>query len=226
MSLCSFGRRKTSLWRHRLWPYERERSSGGWRRSPEHKGSNGRGGSPASDEGFRFSASVLKPVLVCIPGSPKTTLCFVSGQQRPGFCPKVPKDSPGICLHGCSGDDSCPKGMKCCSNGCGYVCKKPVFKVSTNQPRVGQGCQQHPSGLCWNRGLLTCLPHMRIRKTPRERGWRQQAASSKASSLKRSPIPGEPWWVQMRYVSMILDAQVILKIYIYLFWLHRVNYHM
>ena len=91
----------------------------------------------------------------------------------------MPKDSPGICLHGCSGDDSCPKGMKCCSNGCGYVCKKPVFKVSTNQPRVGQGCQQHPSGLCWNRGLLTCLPHMGIRKTPRERGWRQQGVGHK-----------------------------------------------
>ena len=96
----------------------------------------------------------------------------VSGKQRPGFCPEVPKDSPGICLNGCSGDDSCPKGMKCCSNGCGYICKKPVFKVSTNQPRAGQGCQQHPSGLCWNRGLLTCPLHMGIWKTPRKRGWK------------------------------------------------------
>ncbi|CAI9162598.1 unnamed protein product [Rangifer tarandus platyrhynchus] len=52
----------------------------------------------------------------------------IKGKQRPGFCPEVPKDSPGICLNGCSGDDSCPKGMKCCSNGCGYICKKPVFK--------------------------------------------------------------------------------------------------
>ena len=152
--------------------------------------SQGCGRSLASDEGFRAPAAVLKPVLVTIPDCTKPSC--VSGRQRPGFCPEVPKDSPGICLHGCSGDDSCPKGMKCCSNGCGYICKKPVFKVSTNQPRAGQGCQQHPSGLFWNRGLLTCPLHMGIWKTLRERGWRQLAASSKASSLKRSPIPGEP----------------------------------
>ncbi|XP_016066156.1 PREDICTED: WAP four-disulfide core domain protein 18-like [Miniopterus natalensis] len=43
--------------------------------------------------------------------------------QRPGFCPEVPKGTFGICIESCSGDGSCPKGMKCCSNGCGHVCK-------------------------------------------------------------------------------------------------------
>uniref|UniRef100_A0A8C6FM90 WAP domain-containing protein n=1 Tax=Moschus moschiferus TaxID=68415 RepID=A0A8C6FM90_MOSMO len=59
---------------------------------------------------------------------------------RSGFCPEVPKGTLGTCAEMCSGDDSCPKGMKCCSNGCGHVCKTAVFRVSTNQPCTGQGC--------------------------------------------------------------------------------------
>ncbi|KAB0367338.1 hypothetical protein FD755_020662 [Muntiacus reevesi] len=55
------------------------------------------------------------------------------GRQRPGFCPELPKGTVGICVERCSGDDSCPKGMKCCSNGCGHVCKAAVFK------KVGSG---------------------------------------------------------------------------------------
>ncbi|XP_045368249.1 WAP four-disulfide core domain protein 18 [Camelus bactrianus] len=50
------------------------------------------------------------------------------GRQRPGVCPEVPKGMAGICAEMCSGDESCPKGMKCCSNGCGHVCKLPVPK--------------------------------------------------------------------------------------------------
>uniref|UniRef100_G3UDN6 WAP domain-containing protein n=1 Tax=Loxodonta africana TaxID=9785 RepID=G3UDN6_LOXAF len=48
------------------------------------------------------------------------------GRERPGVCPEVPKDVLGACIELCSGDESCPKGMKCCSNGCGHVCKTPV----------------------------------------------------------------------------------------------------
>ncbi|OWK14512.1 hypothetical protein Celaphus_00000681 [Cervus elaphus hippelaphus] len=55
------------------------------------------------------------------------------GRQRPGFCPELPKGTVGICVERCSGDDSCPVGMKCCSNGCGHVCKGAVFK------KVGSG---------------------------------------------------------------------------------------
>uniref|UniRef100_A0A8C6RE93 WAP four-disulfide core domain protein 18-like n=2 Tax=Nannospalax galili TaxID=1026970 RepID=A0A8C6RE93_NANGA len=48
--------------------------------------------------------------------------------QKPGVCPTVPPGTFGICVEKCSGDESCPKEMKCCSNGCGHVCKSPVFK--------------------------------------------------------------------------------------------------
>ncbi|CAI9162599.1 unnamed protein product [Rangifer tarandus platyrhynchus] len=55
------------------------------------------------------------------------------GQQRPGFCPELPKGTVGICVERCSGDYSCPEGMKCCSNGCGHVCKAAVFN------KIGSG---------------------------------------------------------------------------------------
>nr|XP_048302603.1 WAP four-disulfide core domain protein 18-like isoform X2 [Myodes glareolus] len=46
--------------------------------------------------------------------------------QKPGACPKVPPNTVGACVERCSGDDSCPGKTKCCSNGCGHVCKSPV----------------------------------------------------------------------------------------------------
>ncbi|OQV12699.1 hypothetical protein BV898_13020 [Hypsibius exemplaris] len=42
---------------------------------------------------------------------------------KPGKCPFV--TGRGICLERCRGDDSCPGAQKCCSNGCGHVCKAP-----------------------------------------------------------------------------------------------------
>ncbi|XP_014393258.1 PREDICTED: WAP four-disulfide core domain protein 18-like [Myotis brandtii] len=48
------------------------------------------------------------------------------GGVKPGLCPKLPKDAIGLCVEKCSGDDSCPGEMKCCSNGCGHVCKRAI----------------------------------------------------------------------------------------------------
>ncbi|KFO22358.1 Extracellular peptidase inhibitor [Fukomys damarensis] len=59
-------------------------------------------------------------------------------QQKPGDCPEVPRGQFGICAEACSGDQSCPGEQKCCRNGCGHVCKSPVFKVSINLSRVVQ----------------------------------------------------------------------------------------
>uniref|UniRef100_UPI00402BD72E WAP four-disulfide core domain protein 18-like n=1 Tax=Arvicanthis niloticus TaxID=61156 RepID=UPI00402BD72E len=49
--------------------------------------------------------------------------------EKPGACPKTSPGSIGICVEQCSGDETCPGKMKCCSNGCGHVCKIPVFKL-------------------------------------------------------------------------------------------------
>ncbi|XP_003587429.1 PREDICTED: WAP four-disulfide core domain protein 18-like [Bison bison bison] len=64
----------------------------------------------------------------------------VKGRQRPGFCPEVPRGILGACVEMCSGDDSCPRGMKCCSHGCGHSCTTPVFRKggSGGHGKVGQ----------------------------------------------------------------------------------------
>ncbi|XP_038184662.1 WAP four-disulfide core domain protein 18-like [Arvicola amphibius] len=54
------------------------------------------------------------------------TLSSTTGLEKPGACPTLPPNSAGICIEKCSGDDSCPDKLKCCSNGCGHVCKSPA----------------------------------------------------------------------------------------------------
>ncbi|XP_028628084.1 WAP four-disulfide core domain protein 18-like [Grammomys surdaster] len=54
--------------------------------------------------------------------------------EKPGACPKNPPGTIGICAELCSGDQSCPGKMKCCSNGCGNVCKIPVFCFLFSHP--------------------------------------------------------------------------------------------
>ncbi|KAL6074172.1 hypothetical protein STEG23_025655, partial [Scotinomys teguina] len=49
--------------------------------------------------------------------------------QKPGTCPKPSPNTVGTCDKKCSGDESCPWKMKCCSIGCGHACKFPVFKA-------------------------------------------------------------------------------------------------
>ncbi|EHB18676.1 Extracellular peptidase inhibitor [Heterocephalus glaber] len=60
-------------------------------------------------------------------------------QQKRGACPEVRRGQFGICVEACSGDQSCPREKKCCSNGCGHVCTAPVFKVSISLSRAVQG---------------------------------------------------------------------------------------
>uniref|UniRef100_A0A674IWG6 WAP domain-containing protein n=1 Tax=Terrapene triunguis TaxID=2587831 RepID=A0A674IWG6_9SAUR len=47
-----------------------------------------------------------------------------SAQVRPGACPRP--QGLGVCVERCQGDYSCPPGRKCCSNGCGHVCRGQV----------------------------------------------------------------------------------------------------
>lgn len=48
--------------------------------------------------------------------------------EKPGSCPPLLPGTVGICLELCTGDFSCPGISKCCSNGCGHVCKEPTCK--------------------------------------------------------------------------------------------------
>ena len=45
---------------------------------------------------------------------------------KPGRCPPVPADIMGICPEMCTGDEGCMAETKCCSNGCGHVCRIPL----------------------------------------------------------------------------------------------------
>lgn len=62
-------------------------------------------------------------------------LSWVQGDRipgsRPGQCPLVAPGTIGTCLVSCMGDESCPQGQKCCSNGCGRTCQVAV---------AGEGC--------------------------------------------------------------------------------------
>ncbi|GFO09542.1 neurogenic locus notch homolog protein 1 [Plakobranchus ocellatus] len=47
-------------------------------------------------------------------------------------CPPVPPNTFGICIQDCDDNNpvmACDEGYKCCSNGCGNVCKKVNYKV-------------------------------------------------------------------------------------------------
>ncbi|XP_038049719.1 uncharacterized protein LOC119723228 [Patiria miniata] len=51
-------------------------------------------------------------------------------KTRPGVCPPAPEGMMGLCSEACSQDSDCPgETMKCCSNGCGHVCREPCSPV-------------------------------------------------------------------------------------------------
>nr|XP_045015482.1 WAP four-disulfide core domain protein 18-like [Jaculus jaculus] len=62
-----------------------------------------------------------------------------SPRKKPGACPKVRLGTAGICVERCSGDNSCPKKMKCCSTDCGHICLQPVFHETSTDSPVADG---------------------------------------------------------------------------------------
>ena len=51
---------------------------------------------------------------------------YVTAQVKPGLCPKPRPGQVGLCVKACFRDGDCKGADKCCSNGCGHVCKKPL----------------------------------------------------------------------------------------------------
>ncbi|EPQ03955.1 Extracellular peptidase inhibitor [Myotis brandtii] len=66
------------------------------------------------------------------------------GGNRPGFCPEVTRGGVGICEDSCWGDYSCPRGMKCCSTGCGRACQPAEYMVSINHLRADKHVNYSP----------------------------------------------------------------------------------
>ena len=55
----------------------------------------------------------------------KLRINYFTAQEKPGLCPKPGQGGPW-CVEACSGDRTCKGAKKCCSNGCGHVCMKPL----------------------------------------------------------------------------------------------------
>ncbi|XP_069654793.1 WAP four-disulfide core domain protein 3 [Haliaeetus albicilla] len=69
---------------------------------------------------------------------------------KPGACPVVLRGSLGPCLELCDTDGDCPGAAKCCTTGCGHVCKPPTDAWPGLCPPVADGDQ---AAEC----LLLCL---------------------------------------------------------------------
>lgn len=52
---------------------------------------------------------------------------------KAGMCPVVLRGSLGPCLELCDTDSDCPSATKCCSTGCGHVCKPPTEGKATSK---------------------------------------------------------------------------------------------
>ena len=53
-----------------------------------------------------------------------------SPSEKPGRCPMVTPGELGICSEECKDDTECDGYKKCCSNGCGHVCRDPYMVMN------------------------------------------------------------------------------------------------
>lgn len=63
---------------------------------------------------------------------------------KSGACPVVLRGSLGPCLERCDSDADCPGAKKCCTTGCGHVCKLPTEGKSFVP--WGRDCATFPCG--------------------------------------------------------------------------------
>jgi WAP-type (Whey Acidic Protein) 'four-disulfide core' len=64
--------------------------------------------------------------------NPKTaTTLPPTSLPKYGNCPDVQSNAVGSCVLQCNTDSSCSGNLKCCSNGCGMVCRAPVTPTVT-----------------------------------------------------------------------------------------------
>ena len=68
----------------------------------------------------------------------KIILKFPAAEGKLEFCPKPKPDQIGICVDVCRGDKDCSGSEKCCFNGCGHVCMKPLdMSINMVSPYLG-----------------------------------------------------------------------------------------
>uniref|UniRef100_A0A6I8PHS6 WAP four-disulfide core domain 8 n=1 Tax=Ornithorhynchus anatinus TaxID=9258 RepID=A0A6I8PHS6_ORNAN len=99
---------------------------------------------------------------------------------RPGICPIPQRTFPKRCVELCRGDNSCPPGYKCCSNGCGREC---MVAVRVGIQRSGS-CPASPPG---TKGSADCVRSCR-RDTTCPQG--QKCCSFGCSQVCTTPVKG------------------------------------
>ncbi|XP_055958614.1 uncharacterized protein LOC126808776 isoform X1 [Patella vulgata] len=82
-----------------------------------------------------------------LPNCSRSNSPNITTDMKPGMCPRVAPGTFGIGIQECNNDHDCGDNLKCCSNGFGYQCLRPVNQSHTN-------CSDFMSN-CLNGG--TCL---------------------------------------------------------------------
>ncbi|KAJ7417449.1 granulins-like [Pitangus sulphuratus] len=93
---------------------------------------------------------------------------------KPGSCPMVLRGSLGPCLELCDTDSDCLGDDKCCTTGCGHICKPPTEgdpQKPGRCPRDFMRCLRQEPPLCANdsscpAGLKCCPWECRLRCIP------------------------------------------------------------
>ena len=62
-------------------------------------------------------------------------------EARPGTCPAVEDGGFGTCTEECEFDVDCPRGHKCCSNGCGHTCVAVRVRPGMNKYHIKRATQ-------------------------------------------------------------------------------------
>ncbi|KAK7878623.1 hypothetical protein WMY93_030459 [Mugilogobius chulae] len=81
--------------------------------------------------------SVICLLTVAVAFVPQNSALSLPVESKEGSClPPPPYWSPVTCAHQCSSDWDCDSDLKCCFNGCGNVCEKPIQRGC---PRIDFG---------------------------------------------------------------------------------------
>jgi len=100
----------------------------------------------------RIGINPIAPSAGNIPDGPP-----LANGEKAGKCPKLRSGAIGTCANSCNVDTDCGGDQKCCSTGCGSVCRSPDNKSS--QPSSCALVQCVPDFVCVEKsGIPRCVP--------------------------------------------------------------------
>ena len=149
----------------------------------------------------------------------KIILKFPAPERKPEFCSKSKPEQIGICVDACRGDDDCSGSKKCCFNGCGHVCMKPLdMSINMVSPYLGfarMNMHKHSPSLfttkfCYTPCRIACfeiqLEFEEIQLLVLTRQWKQALRDMSSS---------EKWWMN--------DSDMLVTIGVRSYKQHRIQ---